>query len=229
MSMGNITANLDTIRRRIAISEQQYHRDPGSVRLLAVTKGRTVQEIRTALECGQLDFGENYLQEAVSKMPALDIPAINWHFIGPIQANKTRAIAEKFAWVHSLDRIKIARRLNDMRPDGQPGLNVCIELNLDNEASKSGITPAELNDFAAEIRTLSRLNLRGLMAMPEPCADFERQRYSFRRLYELYLQLKAESCPLDTLSMGTSNDMEAAIAEGATMVRIGTAIFGPRP
>jgi len=229
MSITEIAANLDAIRRRITTSEQCYHRDPGSVRLVAVTKGRSALEIRTALACGQLDFGENYLQEAISKMSCLDNPAINWHFIGPIQANKTRAIAEKFDWVHSIDRIKIARRLNDMRPDDLPALNVCIELNLDNEASKSGITPAELADFAAELRIYPRLKLRGLMAMPEPCADFERQRHSFHRLHVFYMQLKSENFPLDTLSMGTTNDMEAAIAEGATIVRIGTAIFGPRP
>lgn len=226
--MEDIAANLEKIRNRIAAAEQRYRRDPGSIRLLAVTKARSAAEVRTALAWGQLDFGENYLQEAVTKISSLDNPEICWHFIGPIQANKTRAIAENFTWVHSIDRIKIARRLNDMRPEGLPALNVCIELNIDNESSKSGIMPSELSDFAAEIQTLPRLTLRGLMAMPKQSEDFEQQRNSFRRLYTLYTQLKSESFPLDTLSMGTTSDMDAAIAEGSTMVRIGTAIFGPR-
>ena len=154
---------------------------------------------------------------------------ICWHFIGPVQSNKTRTIAETFTWVHSIDRIKIARRLNDMRPAGLPVLNVCIELNIDGEPSKSGIAAAELRDFAAELRQYPRLRLRGLMAMPAASDDFEQQRDAFHRLYEYYRQLKSEDYHLDTLSMGTSGDMEAAIAEGSTMVRIGTAIFGPRP
>ena len=227
--MQDIAANLEMVRNRIAAAEQRYRRQPGSVRLLAVSKTRSEAEIRTALASGQLDIGENYLQEAVAKMSSLGEAAICWHFIGPIQANKTRAIAEKFDWVHSLDRIKIARRLNDMRPDGLPGLNVCIELNIDNEPSKSGILPAQLSDFAAEFQAFPRLRLRGLMAMPRPSNDFEQQRDAFHRLYECYRRLKSEGLPVDTLSMGTTNDMEAAIAEGSTMVRIGTAIFGPRP
>ena len=161
-------------------------------------------------------------------MSALSEPRISWHFIGPIQANKSRAIAEKFDWVHSIDRIKIARRLNDMRPDGLPDLNVCIELNIDNEPSKSGILPVQLYDFARELQAFPRLRLRGLMAMPKASNDFEQQRDAFQRLYRCYTQLKSANYPLDTLSMGTTHDMEAAIAEGATMVRIGTAIFGPR-
>ena len=226
--MPDIAANLENVRNRIVAAARLYHRDPDSVRLLAVTKARSTADLRAARECGQLDFGENYLQEAVSKIYDMDDPKICWHFIGPVQANKTRAIAEKFSWVHSIDRIKIARRLNDMRPDGLPELNVCIELNIDREPSKSGIMPNELRDFAVEIRGFPRLNLRGLMAMPKPSEDFSRQRSSFHRLYELYTRLTAENITLDTLSMGTTNDMEAAIAEGSTMVRIGTAIFGPR-
>ena len=226
--MQDITANLEMVRNRIIAAELRYHRQPGSVKLLAVSKTRSETEIRTALACGQLDFGENYLQEAAAKMADLAEPRICWHFIGPIQANKTRSIAEKFAWVHSIDRIKIARRLNEMRPDGLPDLNVCIELNIDNEPAKSGILPPQLLDFAAEFRNFPRLKLRGLMAMPKPSNDFERQRDAFHRLYEYYRQLQSEDFPVDTLSMGTSNDMEAAIAEGSTIVRIGTAIFGPR-
>ena len=176
--MQDIAANLLQVRSRIAAAEQRYGRQPGSVQLLAVSKTRTAAEIRTALACDQLDFGENYLQEAVAKMSALADPRIRWHFIGPVQSNKTRSIAERFDWVHSVDRIKIARRLNDMRPDGLPDLNVCIELNIDNEPSKSGILPAQLSAFAAELRNLSRLRLRGLMVMPRPTDDFGRQQDS---------------------------------------------------
>lgn len=226
--MADICAKLEKVRNRIATLEQRFNRVPGSVRLLAASKARSAADLRTARECGQLDFGENYLQEAVSKISSLDDPKICWHFIGPVQANKTRTIAEKFAWVHSIDRIKIARRLNDMRPEELPDLNVCIELNIDNESSKSGISPVELLEFAAQTRNFPRLSLRGLMAMPKPSDDYDRQRDSFHRLYELFMRLKSENFPVDTLSMGTTDDMEAAIAEGSTMVRIGTAIFGPR-
>ena len=226
--MHDIAANLEMVRKRIIVAEQRFRRQPGSVRLLAVSKTRSEAEIRAALACDQLDFGENYLQEAAAKMSALSEPRISWHFIGPIQANKSRAIAEKFDWVHSIDRIKIARRLNDMRPDGLPDLNVCIELNIDNEPSKSGILPVQLYDFAREFQAFPRLRLRGLMAMPKASNDFEQQRDAFQRLNQCYTQLKSANYPLDTLSMGTTNDMEAAIAEGSTMVRIGTAIFGPR-
>lgn len=227
--MTDIAENLEKLRNRIIAWEQRYNRPAGAVRLLAASKGHSAAEISTALTCGQRDFGENYLQEALTKIIPLDSPEICWHFIGPIQSNKSRMIAETFAWVHSLDRVKIARRLNDMRPDSLPNLNVCIEVNIDDEPSKSGIRPNELMDFAAEVRQFPRLQLRGLMAMPKPCDDFELQRASFHRLYESYSLLKNRDLPLDTLSMGTSSDLEAAIAEGATIVRVGTAIFGPRP
>lgn len=226
--MQDISANLERVRARITAAERLYRRQPGSVRLLAVSKTRPETEIRTALACGQYDFGENYLQEAAVKISSLADPRICWHFIGPVQSNKTRAIAENFAWVHSIDRIKIARRLNEMRPDGLPDLNVCIELNIDNEPAKSGILAPALCDFAAELREFPRLKLRGLMAMPKPDEDFERQRDAFHRLRQCFRLLQSENYPVDTLSMGTSNDMEAAIAEGSTIVRIGTAIFGPR-
>lgn len=226
--MTDIAENLEKLRSRIATWEYRYNRPAGAVRLLAASKGHSAADIRAALACGQRDFGENYLQEALTKMKSIDAAEIYWHFIGPVQSNKSRVIAETFAWVHSLDRLKIARRLNDMRPESLPDLNVCIEVNIDNEPSKSGIRPDELTDFAAEIRQLPRLQLRGLMAMPRPSDDFERQRASFHRLYDSYALLKNRGLALDTLSMGTSGDLEAAIAEGATIVRIGTAIFGPR-
>ena len=227
--MADISGNLAKIRERIRLAERQYHRKPGSVRLLAVSKGRSVAEIESALAGGQLEYGENYLQEAVTKMASLVNAGIGWHFIGPVQSNKCRAIAERFAWIHSVDRLKIARRLNNLRPAAAPPLNICIEINIDNEPGKSGIKPEDLRSFAAEINTLPRLRLRGLMAMPKPDADFINQRSSFHRMYDYFVGLNANNFQLDTLSMGTTDDMEAAIAEGSTLVRIGTAIFGPRP
>ncbi|MBF8268420.1 MAG: Pyridoxal phosphate homeostasis protein [Gammaproteobacteria bacterium] len=227
--MTDIAVNLEKIRARIRQAEQQYHRPPGSVGLLAVSKSRSADEILSAMACGQREFGENYLQEAIPKMDALDAAEVRWHFIGPIQSNKCRAIAERFAWVHSLDRIKVAQRLNDMRPATAPPLNICIEVNISDESTKAGISPEDLPAFAVAINKLPHVRLRGLMAMPKPCSDFTGQRNAFQRLYECYAGLNAEGMQLDTLSMGTTDDMEAAIAEGSTMVRIGTAIFGPRP
>lgn len=227
--MTDIAGNLEKIRTRIRQAEHQYHRTPGSVGLLVVSKSRSVAEIRAAMACGHRDFGENYLQEAITKMNTLDDAEICWHFIGPIQSNKTRAIAERFTWVHSLDRIKIARRLNDMRPAATPPLNVCIEINISDEPTKSGISPDTLQPFAVAISKMPRLRLRGLMAMPKPCADFAGQRCAFQLMYDCFAGLLADNLQLDTLSMGTTEDMEAAIAEGSTMVRIGTAIFGTRP
>ena len=226
--MTDVAGNLEKLREKIRLAERQYHRKPGSVRLLAVSKSRSAVEIHTAVACEQMDFGENYLQEAVTKMAALDNSGIRWHFIGPVQSNKTRAIAERFEWVHSLDRIKIATRLNDMRPATAPPLNVCLEINISAEPTKSGINPEALSELAAAISGMPRLRLRGLMTMPKPCNDFAGQRSAFHRLRDYYDGLKAEGLQLDTLSMGTTDDMEAAIAEGSTMVRIGTAIFGPR-
>jgi pyridoxal phosphate enzyme (YggS family) len=226
--MPDVAGNLAQVRDQIRRFELQYQRQPGAVRLLAVSKGQSSAAIRTAAASGQRDFGENYLQEARAKIEELQAQDLDWHFIGQIQSNKCRAIAEHFAWVHSLDRIRIARRLNDMRPAGAPPLNVCIEINISNQPTKSGIDPGGVREFAQQIRDLPRLRLRGLMSMPQPGSGLTSQREPMRRLYECYMQLVTSGFQLDTLSMGTTEDMEAAIAEGSTLVRIGTAIFGPR-
>lgn len=226
--MKSIAQNLQSIYERIHGAEQKYGRAAGSVALLAVSKTHPAEKIRAAVACGQRQFGENYLQEALRKIPEIHAPGLVWHFIGPIQSNKTRGIAEHFSWVHSVDRIKIARRLNDMRPGSLPPLNICIQVNISGEATKSGIATDGLAVMAAQINELSRLRLRGLMAMPEATEDITAQRRVFRTMREYLEQLRAAGYPLDTLSMGTTQDMEAAIAEGATIVRIGTAIFGPR-
>jgi len=224
--MNDIARRLQATRERIRAMEQRYGR-PGAVTLVAVSKTRAAAEIEAAAACGQTDFGENYLQEALAKMTACR-PALTWHFIGPVQSNKTRDVAARFAWVHALDREKIARRLDAARPAALPPLNVCLEVNISGEASKSGVAPGEIGALATAVAGLPRLRLRGLMTMPAPATEFEAQRRPFRRLRELFESLRADGHALDTLSMGTSGDMEAAIAEGATMVRIGTAIFGPR-
>lgn len=226
--MENIANNLQALQNRILTCEQAYGRHPGSVKILAVSKTRTVEEILRASESGQMHFGENYLQEAEQKMAQLPNPALIWHYIGPIQSNKTRDIAADFSWVHSIDRIKIAQRLNDARPANLPPLNICIQLNISSESTKSGINPDSLVDFVNKLSEMPRLKLRGLMAMPKPEFDFNRQRQPFRQMRCYFDQLNDTGHDLDTLSMGTTNDMEAAIAEGATIVRIGTAIFGPR-
>lgn len=180
-------------------------------------------------DAGMRRFGENYLQEALEKIAALQELDLEWHFIGPIQSNKTRPIAEHFDWVHSVDRLKLARRLSEQRPAGLPPLNICLQVNVSGEQSKSGITLQELPALAQEVATLPRLRLRGLMAIPAPAAGLEAQRQPFRQMRFALEQLIAEGLELDTLSMGMSGDLEAAIAEGATLVRIGTALFGPRP
>jgi len=226
--MDKITRNLLNLRTLIQFAEQKYDRTPASVQILAVSKTRPVKEICLAATAGQLNFGENYLQDAVAKIKAIEDPRLCWHFIGPVQSNKTRQIAGQFSWVHSIDRLKIARRLNDMRPEDLPRLNICIQVNISEENTKSGISVAELPDFIQSVLSLPRLHQRGLMTMPAPVDDFTRQREPFRQLRSIFDQLNTEKYELDTLSMGTSHDLEAAIAEGATMVRIGTAIFGPR-
>jgi pyridoxal phosphate enzyme (YggS family) len=198
------------------------------VTLVAVSKTRPATAIRSAYEEGQRDFGENYLQEALEKIAAFPGEALVWHFIGPIQSNKTRAIAEHFDWVHSVDRLKLARRLNDQRPPDMPPLNVCLQVNISGEASKSGVEPEALAALATSVAELPRLRLRGLMAIPAASDDPEQQRRPFRALREALERLRADGLALDTLSMGMTNDLEAAIAEGATLVRVGTAIFGPR-
>ncbi len=223
-----ITQQLNTVRERVRAAEIKYGRQENTVKLLAVSKTRSVEEILQVLKLGQLDFGENYQQEAMSKIALLGGKDIVWHFIGPLQANKARSIAENFAWIHSVDRLKIAKRLSALRPAGMPDLNVCIQLNISNEPSKSGASTTELLTLAEGITMLPGLRLRGLMALPAPNNDFDEQRLGFRRLHNCFDRLIAAGHDVDTLSMGTTNDMEAAIAEGATIIRIGTALFGPR-
>ncbi len=223
--MSTIAANISTLSERINAAAQLAQRDPATIGLLAVSKTKPAQALREAYAAGLRDFGENYLQEALSKQAELaDLP-LCWHFIGPIQSNKTRAIAENFAWVHSVDRLKIAQRLSEQRPEGLPPLNICIQVNVSGEASKSGCTPADLPALAEAISQLPNLQLRGLMAIPEPTDDAAEQHAAFAAVQSLQQQL---NLPLDTLSMGMSHDLEAAIAQGATWVRIGTALFGAR-
>jgi pyridoxal phosphate enzyme (YggS family) len=187
--------------------------------------------VRQAVDAGETRFGENYVQEALDKIAELaDLrPRIEWHLIGPLQSNKTRVVAESFDWVHSVDRLKIAQRLSEQRPASLPPLNVCLQVNVDGEASKSGIAPDEVPALAAEVARLPRLRLRGLMSIPEPSDDPRRQHAQHRQVRDLLVRLQGQGLSLDTLSMGMSADLEAAIAEGATLVRIGTAIFGGRP
>jgi len=227
--MKNMAQALASVTDSIRDAEHEFRRPTGSVALLAVCKTRSVEEVRAAADAGQGDFGENYAQEALPKIRALDAAGIRWHFIGPIQANKTRDIALHFHWVHSLDRAKIARRLDAGRPDDRPPLNVCIQMNIDDENTKSGVGAAELRELAAEVAALPRLRLRGLMTLPAPAPGFEAQRRPFRRLREHLEELNREGFGLDTLSMGTTGDLRAAIAEGSTLVRVGTGLFGPRP
>lgn len=225
----------DTIAERLAavrarIGAAQAARSPGlhDVVLLAVSKTYPSQAVREAIAAGQRLFGESYLQEALPKMAALAAEAVEWHYIGAIQANKTAEIARHFAWVHSLDRLKIAERLSRQRPADLPPLDVCIQVNVSDEPQKAGVLLDELPPLAKAVATLPGLRLRGLMCLPAPEGDFKRQRLPFRRLREAQEGLLAEGLALDTLSMGMSDDLEAAVAEGATMIRIGTAIFGTR-
>ncbi len=198
------------------------------MQLLTVSKTRPVAAIQAAIDAGQACFAENYLQEAVEKIIYFNKPQLIWHFIGSIQSNKTRDIAQHFHWAHTIDRIKIARRLSEQRPDHLPPLNICLQINISGEDSKSGINPDELIRLADDCSSLANIRLRGLMAMPAQDSDFARQRVPFRQLRLLFTELQTNYPDLDTLSMGTTADLEAAIAEGATMVRIGTAIFGER-
>lgn len=226
-----VVAGLQGVADRIGIAARAAQRDPGSVGLVAVSKTFPASLIRAAFDTGQRDFGENYLQEALAKIEALtDLPLI-WHFIGPIQSNKTRAIAENFAWVHSVDRLRIAERLSDQRPPHLPPLAVCLQVNISGEPSKSGAAVADAAALAVAVAALPGLRLRGLMAMPAATADPNLQRAAFRRLRELRDAMNAAGglpTPLDTLSMGMSDDLESAIAEGATLVRVGRGIFGAR-
>ena len=226
--MALIAVNLQAVRSRIARAAQAAHRHPADIALVAVSKTFPAAHIAEAFAAGQKAFGENHAQEAVEKITVLASLPLEWHFIGPIQSNKTRLIAERFQWVHSVDREKIAQRLNAARPDGTPLLNVLIQVNVSGEAAKSGVAPGEEAKLADAIARLPRLKLRGLMAIPEPTPDVTLQRRRFALLRELKDRLAARGHALDTLSMGMSDDFEAAIMEGATMVRIGTAIFGKR-
>lgn len=226
--MDSIADKVMAVRQQIDTATRDAGRPPGSVHLLAVSKTRSADELRQAFAAGQRAFGENYLQEALDKMAALrDLP-IEWHFIGPIQSNKTRAIAEHFDWVHSVDRLKIARRLSEQRPLERPPLNICLQVNISLEASKSGCLPDDVPRLARDVAALPNLRLRGLMAIPEASIDPDAQRRPFAALRDLLQQLQDELPQLDTLSMGMSGDMIAAIREGATLVRIGTALFGVR-
>ncbi len=226
-----ISENLQQVHRRIEAACRAVGRPVQSVTLLSVSKTFPSDAVRAAHAAGERCFGENYVQEGLDKIAALaDLRhQIEWHLIGPLQSNKTRAVAEAFDWVHSVDRLKVAQRLSEQRPAALPPLQICLQVNISGEASKSGIAPAELPALAREIAALPRLRLRGLMAIPEPAGDFEAQRAPHRALAALLAQLNAQQhLHLDTLSMGMSADLEAAIAEGATLVRIGTAIFGGR-
>lgn len=223
-----IAAALDTVRERIARAAQAGERDPAAITLVAVSKTKPAEQVAEALDHGQRDFGENYLQDALAKIDTLADREPLWHFIGDIQSNKTRDIASHFAWAHAVDRFKIARRLSEQRPDGMPPLNLCIQVNIDGEASKSGLAPDAVAELAERIAELDNVRLRGLMAIPAPADDFDAQRRPFAALRELMQTLNADGHGLDTLSMGMSADLEAAIAEGATHVRVGSAIFGAR-
>ena len=226
--MTTISANLQAVRSRIRAAAEACGRHPESIELLAVSKTWPAADVLEAAPAGQQAFGENYVQEGVGKAETLAERGFLWHFIGPLQSNKTRRVAETFAWVHSIDRLKIAERLSEQRPAHLPPLEVCVQVNVSGETSKSGVAPADLPELAHAVAALPRLRLRGLMAIPEPLDDFAAQRAPFRRLRELYEALRAAGLPLDTLSMGMTHDLEAAIAEGATIVRVGTAIFGAR-
>jgi pyridoxal phosphate enzyme (YggS family) len=224
----NLTLHVNHVRSRIRSAAIAAGRDPGSVTLVAVTKAKTAESVRLAATAGVTDFGENYLKEALAKMDSLADLRLQWHFIGGIQSNKTRAIAERFDWVHSLDRLSIARRLSEQRPFHAPPLNVCIQVALVPEPTKGGVAPDALKGLAAAVADLPRVKLRGLMCVPPPQPDSAAERAVFARLKVALEDLNAGGLKLDTLSMGMSGDFESAIAEGATLVRIGTALFGTR-
>ena len=223
-----IAENIHRLQERIADFAAKYARPVNDILLLAVSKTRPVEDLLAAYQAGQRHFGENYLQEALVKIQSLQNTDIQWHFIGAIQSNKTRDIANAFDWVHSVDRSKIARRLSEQRSPDRAPLNICLQVNISNERTKAGITPDMLTQLAKEISTLPNIKLRGLMAIPVKTDSFHEQRSIFQQMHQAMDQLNQQGFSLDTLSMGMTEDMEAAIAEGATIVRIGTAIFGPR-
>jgi len=228
MIMSPIRQNLQAITATIISTAQEAGHEAAAVQLLAVSKTFGPEAVLEAVQAGQRAFGENYLQEGLDKIRAVQeagAPALDWHFIGPIQSNKTRPIAENFAWVHTVEREKIAQRLSEQRPAGLPPLQICLQVNISGEASKSGIAPEEVAELAHKIAALPRLTLRGLMAIPEPTEDRAQQDAAFATVRTLQESL---NLPLDTLSMGMSHDLEAAVAQGATWVRIGTALFGAR-
>lgn len=229
---GQVADSLAAVRERIAAAERRFDRPPGSVALVAVAKTKPADLIREAWEAGQRQFGENFVQEAAGKIDELAELAgpggIEWHFVGALQANKSRTVAERFDWVHTVDRARIARRLSDQRPAWLAPLNVCLQVNVSGEGSKSGADVSEVDELASAVAGLPRLRLRGLMAIPRPCAGLDEQRAALRPLADAYERLRGGGHPLDTLSMGMTDDLEAAVAEGSTLVRIGTAVFGPR-
>lgn len=226
--MSAIATNLQAVRTRIAAAASAAGRTPESITLLAVSKTKPLADVLAAAAAGQTAFGENYVQEGCEKAAATVDRSLEWHFIGPLQSNKTRLVAEHFAWVHSVDRLKIAERLSAQRPTDLPPLQVCVQVNVSGEASKSGCTPAEALALCQAVAALPQLRLRGLMTIPEPADDVATQRAPLRQLREIFDSIRAAGLPLDTLSMGMTHDLEAAIAEGATIVRVGTAIFGER-
>jgi pyridoxal phosphate enzyme (YggS family) len=227
-AMTDINQNIADVRQRICLAAEKNSRKLADITLLAVSKTRSAGQIRSAWQADQYCFGENYLQEALEKIEQLQDLAIEWHFIGPIQSNKTRAISENFHWAQTVDRLKIAQRLNEQRPANLPPLNICIQVNISAEEKKSGVRPDELVAFVQDIIPLKKLTIRGLMAIPEATEDKNLQRQRFTQLHALYLQAQAAVPTIDTLSMGMSGDLEQAIGNGSTMVRIGTDIFGAR-
>ena len=227
--MTTIAQRLAQVHARINNAVTAAGRPAGCVQLLAVSKTHPIEVIQSAIDAGQYAFGESYSQEALPKIAQLTHPKLVWHFIGPIQSNKTAEITQHFDWVHSVDRLKIAQRLSTQRPSDRVPLQICLQVNISGEATKSGVRPTDLPDLAKAVVTLPHLTLRGLMAIPAPTSNSSQQRQAFAQLRQLLQQLNASGLSLDTLSMGMTDDMEAAITEGATIVRIGTAVFGARP
>lgn len=227
--MDTVEKRLQAVKFRIQTAARASGRNPREIVLVAVSKTFPPEAIRAAHGAGQRDFGESYAQEAIAKMEALRDLDLHWHFIGPLQSNKTRPVAERFDWVHSVDRVKVAERLSAQRPEGRGRLQLCIQVNLSGESTKSGVPLAEAKPLAHAVAALPRLTLRGLMTLPEPTEDEALQRQRFDALAALLDELRDEGLTVDTLSMGMSDDLEAAIASGSTMVRVGTAIFGARP